>query len=252
MACDGCTLNAEWLKRRFLFGVSLTDDFGNDYPDEMFDLAIQSAIFQIETELGIVITKRQFVERLDMTFNDYLRSYQIQLSNRPLDTDLPITWRFKVGNSQASTIPADWVQVRDAEIGIIEIIPGLGTIPLSWGAGGFYWYGRFYPWDSRIPAFHEVTYTAGLCPGAGIPADIQMAIGWIASMLPLDTAGDLIAGAGVASYSIGMDGLSQSLNTTSSATNSGYGARILSYQKQLEKALPRLRGRYRGVDMFAI
>jgi hypothetical protein len=77
-----------------------------------------------------------------------------------------------------------------------------------------------------------------------VPRDIMQAIGWLASMLPLDTAGDLIAGAGIANYSVSLDGYSESVGTTSSATNAGYGARILSYQKQLKDALPRLRARY--------
>jgi hypothetical protein len=51
------------------------------------------------------------------------------------------------------------------------------------------------------------------------PYDIKQAIGYKAALLPLDVAGDLIAGAGVASISSGFDGLHSSINTTSSATN---------------------------------
>lgn len=252
MNCDSCNLNAEWLIRRFLVGVNLTDDFGNDYPDELFEMSIASAKTLIETDLGLTIDAVQRTERIDLTYNDAYRAYQVTLQHRPLVTTEPLIWQFAVGDFPAATIPAGWVHVRDADLGLLEIIPGAGTMPMMWTAGGLYWYGRFYPWESRIPAFHKITYTAGLCPGRGIPADIQMAIGLTASILPLDTAGDLIAGAGIASYSISMDGLSQSINTTSSATNSGYGARIISYQKTLASLMPRLRGKYRGLDFSAI
>jgi len=77
-----------------------------------------------------------------------------------------------------------------------------------------------------------------------IPRDILQVIGWLASMLPLDTAGDLIAGAGIANFSVSLDGYSESVGTTASATNAGYGARILSYQKQLKEAWPRLLARF--------
>jgi hypothetical protein len=52
-----------------------------------------------------------------------------------------------------------------------------------------------------------------------IPRDIIHLVGLRAAMLPIDIAGDLISGAGVANYSIGADGVHQSLGTTSSATN---------------------------------
>jgi len=59
--------------------------------------------------------------------------------------------------------------------------------------------------------------------------------------------GDLISGAGIAAKSLSIDGLSQSISTTSSATNSGYGARILSYQKRITKELKTIRSFYKGV-----
>ena len=85
-----------------------------------------------------------------------------------------------------------------------------------------------------------------------IPADIKRAIGYKASLLPLDIAGDLIGGAGVANYSVSMDGLSQNLGTTSSATNAGYGARVLQFERELKKLLPALRARYRSINFGSI
>lgn len=84
---------------------------------------------------------------------------------------------------------------------------------------------------------------------SGLPQDIKHALGYLAAMQPLNVAGDLIAGAGVASFATSIDGLSTSLNTTSSATNSGYGARILNYLKQLKELLPALRAKYRTINI---
>lgn len=86
----------------------------------------------------------------------------------------------------------------------------------------------------------------------GIPYDLRQAIGLMSSLLPLDTAGDLIAGAGIASISSSMDGLSSSVNTTSSSTNSGYGARVLSYQKRLKSMLPALRAKYSQMGIAVV
>jgi len=81
---------------------------------------------------------------------------------------------------------------------------------------------------------------------------ILKAVGMIAAITPLDIAGDLIAGAGIAQFSIGVDGLSQSVATTSSATNAGYGARIKSFQEQLKSTMSSLRAKYRMINTFSV
>lgn len=78
-----------------------------------------------------------------------------------------------------------------------------------------------------------------------IPAGLIQAIGFVAAALPLDTAGDLIAGAGIGSFSIGVDGLSQSVATTSSATNAGYGAKLISYKTQVKQIINSYKSKYK-------
>jgi len=68
--------------------------------------------------------------------------------------------------------------------------------------------------DVDILAGATGTYAAST-----IPDDIKQAIGYKAALLPLDVAGDLIAGAGIATLSVGMDNIHHSLGTTASATN---------------------------------
>ena len=82
------------------------------------------------------------------------------------------------------------------------------------------------------------------------PPAILDSIGLLAAMLPLDTAGDLIVGAGIASKSMSMDGLSTSINTTASSTNAGYGARMLSYKNRLKDNLTRIRRDYRAPNVM--
>lgn len=85
-----------------------------------------------------------------------------------------------------------------------------------------------------------------------VPADVLDAIGNFASRNALNIAGDLIAGAGIASKSVSQDGLSQNINTTSSATNSGYGARIIQFEKYLAALMPALVAKYRRFLLAAI
>jgi len=85
-----------------------------------------------------------------------------------------------------------------------------------------------------------------------LPADIARAVMLKSSLLALDVAGDLIAGAGLAMVSTSMDGLSQNINTTASATNSGYGARVLQFTKEYKELLATLKATYRAMNIMAL
>ena len=78
-----------------------------------------------------------------------------------------------------------------------------------------------------------------------MPSALVKSILYIAAMLPLDTAGDLLLGAGIGQFSLAVDGLSQNIASTSSATSAGYGARILSYERQLKSTLNSLKKKYK-------
>jgi hypothetical protein len=98
-----------------------------------------------------------------------------------------------------------------------------------------------------IPNYWDISYVTGF---KKVPQDIVNAVGKLASMQLFHIAGDLILGtAGIASQSISIDGLSQSISSTASATNSGYGARTLNYVNELKRELPRMKDFYKGFTM---
>jgi hypothetical protein len=92
-----------------------------------------------------------------------------------------------------------------------------------------------------------ISYTADT-----LPPDIVRAIALKSSLLALNVAGDLIAGAGIAQSSIGVDGLSQSIATTASATNAGYGARVLQFEREYKALLSTLKANYRALNFMAL
>jgi hypothetical protein len=86
----------------------------------------------------------------------------------------------------------------------------------------------------------------------GIPADLKHAIGVKgATLLLLHVAGDLILGAGIASQSLSVDGLSQSVGTTSSAMYSGYSSRAEALDKQYTLLIKALRAQYK-ITQFGV
>lgn len=87
--------------------------------------------------------------------------------------------------------------------------------------------------------------------GIDIDRDLMALIGKYASIHILNTAGDLIIGAGIANKSTSVDGISAAVGTTSSPTNAGYGARILQLQKEIKQLEPILWNKYHGCMMAA-
>jgi hypothetical protein len=84
------------------------------------------------------------------------------------------------------------------------------------------------------------------------PIDLKELVGKIASFPALNIAGDLLGGAGIASQSISIDGLSQNFNTTSSATNAGYGARLIQYRQEIKDWVPTMQKYFHGVKIMAV
>ena len=86
-----------------------------------------------------------------------------------------------------------------------------------------------------------------------LPADLKQAIGIkSATLLLLHVAGDLILGAGIASQSLSVDGLSQSIGTTSSAMYSGYSSRSEALDKQYKLIIGALRSQYKIVQFGVV
>jgi len=79
-----------------------------------------------------------------------------------------------------------------------------------------------------------------------IDRDLMHLIGMYASVHILNTAGDLIIGAGIANKSVSTDGISTSVGTTSSPTNAGYGARIIQLNRQIAALKDQLWRKYHG------
>lgn len=246
------TVDRTWLTKRYLFGINLTDDNGAAYPDEMFEHAVKGAAREVGAALGVSLEPLTVVDERHDTDGSSSESYGMTcLAKRPVwSVD---AFKVQYGAFEPSTLPVEWVTVRSAEGGMIQLLParqslaytlsGLTGAPMSMLMGG----GSRY-----VPGFHLFSYTAGYgSEEHPYPEELLTLVGLKGAMLILDTAGDLIAGAGVASKSMSMDGISESINTTSSATNAGYGARIIAYQKRYDALLRDIYRDYHPVDMFA-
>lgn len=243
-------ITPQWVKDRFLVGVNLTTDDGLPYPDELFEIAIASAIDAVQDELDIVFDDVTVTNEKHDSYgnsNGAPNFAPIRLRKRPVRSITGITAAW--GNNSPITIPVSWANMAVDGLdftGQLEIIPNQDAVSTlsSYGLPGLY--------RDVSPLWWRIAYQAGWEDPEDVPPGLLMAIGWIASALPLDTAGDLIAGAGIANKSVSIDGLSTSVGTTSSATNAGYGARLMSYQKQVSVQLAAAKNKYMVREFTAI
>jgi len=257
-------ITVEKLKQTYLFGiVPILDDQGNELSDDVFQTYINNAVSALEHDLDIYITpKSGIVEYKDYYMNDYFEWGYIQLNNIPVISIEKLEMSYMkddLGNDEVvQEIPYAWIRLK-AHDGIIRLIPN-NKFPANLQVDSR---GNFFPELLRsnfVPNLWKVTYTAGFKDGM-IPIALNQAIGLIASIQALILGGNLIAGAGIASQSISIDGLSSSINTTQSAENSGYSATLKEYaallygqnaQDRVNSLMNKLRTYYQGETISII
>jgi hypothetical protein len=237
-------MDVQRLKDVYLVGVDLTDDQGVPFPNIMFEFGIRAAIARVERELEIDTRPTERIEFYDYNLRDYQTWMFLALDHYPLISCEYVKLQWPSSGDEIE-FPAAWISLEQ-DSGHLNLVPTEGTLAQALLTLS----GSFLPFilgsHDFLPNALEVKYIAGFAAGA-LPYDIRDVIGMLASFPIMNTAGDLIAGAGIANYSLSMDSLSQSIGTTSSATNSGYGARILQYEKKLKEDMPKLRKYYKGI-----
>lgn len=268
---------------RIIFGISLEDQSGNAFSDDLLQSYLNSAISWAEHKLNICILPRPLHEEHDYFVNDYMNWGFLKTWKKPiLSVDNLSMW---YGTEKMFDVPSNWLKV-DALSGQIQMFPNQGSAggmiitatgglitPLITGNIGF------------APKLWRLSYTAGMTapddPNAGtgneapttdtttaqpfsagmnsyiygqtdIHPDLVEMIYKKAAIGILGVWGDLIIGAGIASEDLGVDGLHQSVDTTQSAMFSGAAARIKQLQEDIDSYLPELRSYYGGIDMTVI
>lgn len=253
-------ITVDQVKQNYLFGLDTTDDTGAEMPDELYQYYIDAAIDWLEHKLDIAI--RQYtigIERHDYYREDYREYIWLETDLFPAIQIDSIKLVLPSNSDEQYTFLNEWIQL-DRESGQIQISPGIspaGTLLL----GSSTWFPHWKWANRRIPGAFHIAYKAGFgTPDPSKPGDshpkldtlptvIKEIVGKLSSFGPLNIMGDLLGGAGIASQTISLDGLSQSFNTTSSATNAGYGARLVQYNKEIKDQLPTLIRYYKGLRL---
>ena len=246
----GTVISPSELKDIYFHGVPVTDQSGNPMPEHVIQSYIDSAVREVQLYLNLLLVKQTYKETQNFVLHDF-REWGALPTTYPVNKPLSLTGY--INTTKQAEYPSTWLSSKKAPNSLydrsINLIPNTGTV----GTNSVVYHGITphlgFNSSKHIPNYWEICYITGFDK---TPSDILNVVGKLAAINIFHILGDLILGAGIASISLGIDGLSQSTSTTSSATNAGYGARIQGYEKDLKTALPTLKQAYDGFQITSM
>lgn len=242
---DTVPVNEQWLRDNYLFGLRLEDERQNPFPSSMFENAVKQAIAYIQRYIDVCILPTKFREEHDYDIDNYKMWSYLAPDHIPILSVERVAAEFPFGET-AVEFPEEWIVIDPLRH--IQIVPRSGSLATVFLGAGQILLPLLHGATGYVPNLLVVEYTAGFKVDE-IPWDILHAISLLASIQILHPAGDLIIGAGISNQEIAVNGLRQKLETTSSPTNAGFGARILNYKNELKEHLKLLRETYQGIRM---
>ncbi len=250
----GLAFSASELLEGFFHGIALCDDRGRVLPFTTIEDKIRAAQDLVEKTLAVKFQRQIIFEIRDFIRDEYT-SWGFSKTTFPITEVLTGGFKGFLNNIEQISYPDDWISIdqtseeyllnrtihlvpsgSSAEINSIVVFAGITP---HLGFFGLY----------NIPNYWHINYCTGF---TNIPAELLEFMGRLASIYIFAILGDIVLGAGIASQSLSVDGLSQSINTTQSAENSAYSARVRQYAGELKLQLPDMKLRYKGIIFEAM
>lgn len=258
---DSLGINIELIKNE-LMGMErdLVDPVTNEpYPDSFYKMILNRVVAQAEKIFDVAIVPRLQVDRLDYHRSDFNAFAYLHTTMRPILSVKDLLLYYN--NQDIMHIPDEWIKVTN-RTGQLQVSPsvlmqGLNTTinptvyPLINSPYGM----TPSPFTQMefAPQMLGVTYVAGMMPHTGkdgvnydwmIQPDMLSYIAKLGAVEILEKWSRNIVGAGIASYSVSVDGISTSLNTTASAENSAATAEVDQMVRDMKPIEQRLLSYY--------
>lgn len=239
------------LLETYFYGIKIQDNDGKALSDTMIKFYIQAATEEVEQALDLKIIPQMIEEDQDFWLQDWKAWGFLKLT-------YPVRKPYKlqgfINDVKQIDYPPEWLSARKTTDGKLYF-RNLYLVPTNGAAttnsvvfSGITPHLGFFG-NKQIPQYWSARYCTGF---EDTPKDLLNYIGKLASINIFHILGDIIIGAGIASQSIGIDSLSQSIATTSSATNAGYGARIVGYLRDMKLSWPIMKAFYKGFTMTSL
>lgn len=241
----------------YMYGINIQGGDGSRFSDEATEYYLSAAQKEIENFFNIKIVK-QLIETETISYyrDDYWQQFPILKTKFPVREPMSLTGM--LNKMEQIIYPKTWLTSQKSDDGVnkrrISVVPtGASTTKANANVilTGITTQIGFQKFEN-IPDYWSVQYITGFDID-NLPIDLINLIGKVASFGPLGIAGDMILGsAGIASMSLGIDGLSQSISTTASAENAGYGARLKQYQGEIKETVQRIKLVYDEVKFMVL
>jgi len=243
-------ITPDWLKEVWLWRIPI--EFDDDkLTDEAIQFYIDSAISRAELLLNISIRPKIIEnETYDYRLEEWTSGFgYVQLNTRPAIevTKMEINVITSVIN-----IPKEWIQLKKKSAQI-NLIPYYGILASSNISNQLLMFMPLLQATNYVPQILRVSYIGGYAETEPIPDLLAQLIAMNATTGVLNVLGEIALGgqAALAGYSIGIDGLSQSVSTTASAENAAYGGRIRQMEREMVEVVKTLRQYYYGLTLVA-
>lgn len=253
---EGLVMSPEELTNLYFYGINTKSKDGSLLSNDTIKMYILAAQQEIEKFLEIRFNKKFIEETSTYYRDDYWGGFPILKTKLPVAK--PLSFIGFLNNIEQIKYPLDWLNTKKDNEGHyykkIHLIPTGSTTSranadiILTGITAYLGLTSY----GQVPNYFSIQYITGYNYD-DIPVDILNVVGKLAAVGLFSMLGDIILGQpGITGMSLGVDGLSQSIQTTMSAGNSGYGARIKQYAAEIDMTLKRLRLFYKSFNIAAL
>jgi len=203
-------LTSDTFKLRYLWGIPHYSPITKEpLTPEMIQDYLNRAVNMVELDAQVDVFAVQRKIRLPFQVDLYREFIYTELPNKPI---ISVEQMAIVGSNGENiySVPKEWIDTAnyvDGRINVVPLSPAFNSLstPGASGVGGaFLVLIGFQEW---YPAYWQIEYTAGFCTDNRVPQFINELVGLKASIMIFN---NLIPQFQLSSYSLGLDGISQS------------------------------------------
>lgn len=202
-------LTTDYLKDNYLVGFDFAGNDGQQLPPAFYEGKIADAIVKLESVAGFDVLERTVVgEKHDYFVTDYLNYAFMQLFRMPCQSVSQVRAVYPTGQT-IQVFPSEWVRLN-VEHSQFHLVPTSGSLAQVMLGGGNGYLPFIFAGLSYLPQLWEVDYVSGFRHDA-IPREVVSAVCKLACVEIFTIFSDLVGPIGIASSSLGIDGMSQSV-----------------------------------------
>ena len=243
----GLLISARELIALYIYGIDIKANDGTKFSEDSITFYIEAAQQEVENYFEIKLSPTLRTETQSYYRDSYFNGFPLIQTKYPVVR--PYTLNGLLGKTQQIEYPETWLQARtnnsNSYARRVSIVPTgsstaassdviLSGVTFQVGIQSF----------SNIPDYWTIQYKTGFDT---IQKDLLQLVGMMASISYLSIAGDFALPPGVASQSLSIDGLSQSVSSTASATSNAFAARVKMYRDSIKPLIERIKSKYVGI-----